>query len=144
MKSNTLHTIILLAICIWFGSYTVFAQNMDKDVLIGTWETAGTIMGDNGEGWIMPHKHSAPDCGNDHTVFFADGNGKEVKYNTNCEPIEQPFQWKFEGSKVMLSRGEKNIAWHILSLEDNQLKVGIQIRSNSEYKMYVAYNKQQL
>lgn len=143
MKSNTLHSAILLAICTWFGGHTVFAQNMDKEAIIGTWETAGTIMGDNGEGWVMPHKHSAPDCGKDHTAFFPNGSGKEVKYNADCEPIEQTFQWKLEGAELKLSRGDRSITWHILSLEGDQLKVGVQVRPNSEHRMYVAYNKQQ-
>lgn len=143
MKSNTLHIAMLLAICTWFGGLSGFAQNMDKEAIIGTWETAGTIMGDNGEGWVMPHKHSAPDCGKDHTVFFPDGNGREVKYTAGCETVEQTFQWELEGAELKLSRGDRSITWHILSLEGDQLKVGVQVRPNSEHRMYVAYNKQQ-
>jgi len=90
----------------------------------------------------MPHKHSAPDCGKDHTVFSADGNAKEVKYTSTCEPKEQILQWELEGSKLVLSKRERRITWHLLSLENGQLKVGIQMRPDSEHRMYVAYKKQ--
>ena len=119
------------------------AQNIDKETLTGTWVVEGTIMGDNSEGWEMPHKHSAPDCAKDHAVFSSDGNSKEVKYTSTCEPIEQIFQCELEGSKLILSKGDKSITWHLLSLEDNQLKVGGQMRPNSERRMYVAYRKQE-
>lgn len=143
MKKNILYSALLIAICISLSNYTALAQNIDKEALTGTWVVEGTIMGDNGEGWVMPHKHSAPDCAKDHTVFSSDGNSKEVKYTSTCEPIEQIFQWELEGSKLILSKGDKSITWHLLSLEDNQLKVGVQMRPNSERRMYVAYRKQE-
>lgn len=34
---------------------------IDTASLVGTWEVEGSIMGERGEGWVMPHKHSAPD-----------------------------------------------------------------------------------
>lgn len=142
MKTNLLHTVLLLITCIWLSNHKVWAQHIDKEALIGIWEIEGTLMGDNGKGWVMPHKHSAPDCGKDHTVFSADGNAKEVKYTSTCEPKEQILQWELEGSKLVLSKRERRITWHLLSLENGQLKVGIQMRPDSEHRMYVAYKKQ--
>lgn len=141
MKTINLYHTLSSVFFIWLMSHTAFAQNISEEDIMGTWEKAGVIMGKNGEGWVMPHKHTAPDCGEDHTVFFPDGNGKEVTYNKNCEPVEKPFVWKLENSQLRLSKEEKNITWHLLSLEDNQLKVGIQIRPNSERRMYVVYNR---
>lgn len=141
MKTINLYHTLASVLFIWLMSHTAFAQNISKETIMGTWEKAGTIMGKNGEGWVMPHKHSAPDCGKDHTVFFPDGNGKEVTYSMDCEPVEKPFMWKLENSQLRLSKGERNITWHLLGLEDNQLKVGIQIRPDSERRMYVVYNR---
>jgi hypothetical protein len=141
MKKNKLKTTLLLMTALLLWSPGALAQIIDEAALAGAWEIEGTLMGDDGEGWLMPHKHSAPDCGKDHTFFAEDHTAKEVKYKPNCEPSENSFEWKLDGDTLVLTKGERSIQWHILSLEDGSLKVGIQLRPNSDHRMYVVYKK---
>lgn len=109
--------------------------------LVGTWEIQGTLMGDDGSGMLLPHKHASEDCKN-HSVFMENNQGKEVRYQENCEAKEQEFSWSLEADSLTLTRGERSITWHILSLEDNTMKIGVQLRPDSEKRMYVVYEKQ--
>lgn len=136
-------TTFLCAISIILLNSPVFAQKIDETKLSGVWEVEGTLMGDNGEGWLMPHKQSAPDCGKDHTVFMEDHTAKEVKYREGCESRESTFEWKLDGDTLTLTKGERSIIWHILSLEDGTLKVGVQVRPDSDNRMYVVYKKKE-
>ncbi|WP_206073997.1 lipocalin family protein [Marixanthomonas spongiae] len=130
----------LLAL-ILFATATAFGQTVNAETLIGTWELKGTLMGNDGSGWVLPHKHSAPDCGKDHTQFSINNQGKELTYHQNCDVNEKPFQWHLEGNTLTLSRGEKTVLWHILSLENGRLKVGVQTHPDATNKMYVMYIK---
>lgn len=117
--------------------------SVDLTNLYGIWESEGTIMGKDGEGWVMPHKHSAPDCGKDHTIFEEDNTAKEVNYSEECAEKVKPFDWELDGETLLLTRGESTIKWHILHLDENTMRVGVQFRPNSEHKMYVAYKRKE-
>mgnify|MGYP001167108842 CR=1 FL=1 len=141
MKNNIFKTTVLFITVLLLWSPGAPAQVIDEAALTGAWELEGNMMGDDGEGWLLPHKHSEPDCGKDHTVFAEDHTAKEVKYNPNCEPSENTFEWMLDGETLTLTKGERSIQWHILSLEDGTLKVGVQLRPDSDNRLYVVYKK---
>jgi len=121
-----------------FVSCSITAQDFDIE---GHWEIEGVIMGEPETGSILPHKHAAPDCGKDYSFFAENRTGKDVKYNQDCKTSETTFDWKLEGNQLTLTRDSRSIVWHILSLKDNVLRVGIQPRPDSENKMYVSYKR---
>lgn len=129
--------ILLIAIC---TSVTLTAQEYN---ITGVWEKEGTPMGEDGTGWVMPHKHSAPDCGKDHSVFNADNTGKEVKYNENCETSASDFKWSLEGNVLTFTKGERSVNWHIKSIEDGTMTMGVKPRPNSENLMYVIFKRKE-
>lgn len=141
MNNNNFKTTFLFAVILLLICPATFAQTIDEASLTGAWELEGNVMGDDGEGWVLPHKHSAPDCGKDHTFFAEDYTAKEVKYAEGCAPIETSFEWKLEGDTLTLTKGERSIQWHILSLEDGTLKVGVQLRPDSDNRLYVVYKR---
>ena len=130
---------ILALIALMLFSCNGNAQN--EKVLIGTWEIQGTLMGDNGEGWLVPHKQANPDCTADHTVFTADHIAKEVKHNKSCEANETTFDWKLDDSLLTLTKDERSINWLIHSIENGKMIVGVQTRPGSKNRMYVVYQK---
>lgn len=119
------------------------AQNDNEKALIGTWEIQGILMGDDGEGTLMPHRQANPDCELDHSVFVADNTAKEVKYNKSCEAKETTFDWKLEENLLTLTKGDRSINWLIHSIEDDKMTVGVQTRPDSENRMYVVYQKKE-
>lgn len=143
MKNSVIKTAFLFVIGLLISSSMTFAQTIDEETLIGEWEIEGTLMGDDGEGWLAPHKQSAPDCGEDHTVFAEDHTAKEVKYAESCDTKENEFKWKLDGDTLILSKGERSVTWHILSLEDGTLKIGVQMRADSDNRMYVVYKRRE-
>ena len=136
--NKTTYTILVMVLLCQMA----WAQNTAVQIpdLIGTWEIQGTLMGDDGSGWLMPHKHASETC-KDHSVFLENNKGKEVKYDESCEASGQDFSWSLEDGSLTLTRGERSITWHILSLEDNTMKVGVQLQPDSERRMYVVYKK---
>ncbi|GGD99809.1 lipocalin family protein [Planktosalinus lacus] len=141
MKNNNFKTTFLFITALLLWSHAATSQTIDEAMLTGAWELEGNIMGDDGEGWVMPHKHSAPDCGKDHTFFAEDHTAKEVKYTANCAPSENTFTWQLDGDTLTLTKGERSIQWHVLSLKDDTLKVGVQLRPDSDHRLYVVYKK---
>ena len=127
----------------WLCSDSVVAQSITAAALAGSWEIEGTIMGDEGDGWVLPHKHSAPDCGKDYTLFLKDHTAKEIKYADNCNAIENEFTWKLDGNTLALTKGERKLLWHILSNENGRLKVGIQPLPGSANRIYMVYRKRE-
>jgi len=124
--------------------FTVFASSitMAQDIdITGLWEIEGAIMGEPESGWVMPHKQAAPDCDKDYSFFAENHTGRDVKYNQDCETTEITFDWKLEGNQLTLTGDNRSIVWHIVSLKDDVLRVGIQPRPDSENKMYVSYKK---
>ncbi|MCE7054704.1 lipocalin family protein [Algoriphagus sp. AGSA1] len=139
MKINKiLLSIIGMALCCGFA--LAQSPTIQPEDLIGSWEKEGTLMGDNGTGWLNPHKHASEDC-KDHTVFMEGNKAKEVKNNEACEASEREFSWQLEGDSLTLTMGERSIVWHILSIEGDTMKVGVQLRADSEHRMYVVYKK---
>lgn len=141
MKKSILKTVFLFTTTLLLANPATFAQTIEEASLIGAWDLEGNLMGDDGEGWTLPHKHSAPDCGKDHTFFAEDHTAKEVKYTQGCTPVETAFQWKLDGDTLILTKGERSMQWHILSLEDGTLKVGVQLKPDSDKRMYVVYKR---
>lgn len=139
---------VTLIYAVFMAASSAHAQDADSlkiepSSLVGMWEVEGNIMGEGGEGWVMPHKHSAPDCGNDHTIFEEGNTAKEVKYSEECSEKINTFKWELNGNTLLLSRGESTIQWHILHLDENSMRVGVQFRPNSERRMYVAYKRKE-
>jgi len=112
-----------------------------QNELIGTWEIQGILLGDDGEGALMPHRQANPDCEADHTVFTADHTAKEVKHNKSCEANETTFDWELEDNLLTLTKEERSINWLIHSIENGKMTVGVQTRPGSENRMYVVYQK---
>jgi len=137
MKTVTYSLLLLFSIL----TAPVLAQEIEKETLIGTWEIRGTLMGDDGTGWLLPHKQANLDCGADHTLFSADHTAKEVKYNGDCASGETALEWKLDDNILTLTKGERSIRWHIKSIEEGKMIVGVQVRLDSENKMYVVYHK---
>lgn len=133
-------TIAALAVVLLFSCN---GKAQSEKEIIGVWDLQGNLMGDNGEGWLMPHKQANPDCEADHTVFAEDNTATEVRYNKNCDAKEKSFSWKREGDHLILTSGERSIDWHIHSIEGDKMTVGIQMRPNSENRMYVVYKKRE-
>lgn len=119
------------------------ANVLEMHDLVGAWEIEGVFMGEGDNGWVLPHKQSAPDCGQDHSVFRTDHTGGEITFDENCNPIEKSFRWKLEGNTLTLERGGRSIKWHIQSLQEKSLRVGVQVRPDSESRVYVVYNKKE-
>lgn len=115
-----------------------------EKALIGTWEIQGILLGDDGEGSLMPHQQDNPDCETDHSVFTADRTAKEVKHNKSCEANETTFDWKLEDNFLTLTKGERSINWLIHSIEDGKMTVGVQMRPDSDKRMYVVYQKKRV
>ncbi|MAP80993.1 MAG: hypothetical protein CL526_07875 [Aequorivita sp.] len=134
------HSLAALVVGILF-SCNGKAQNEQE--LIGTWEIQGTLMGDNGEGWLMPHNQANPDCEADHTVFAEDNTASEVRYNKNCDAKEKSFSWKREGDHIILTSGDRTVDWLIHSIEGDKMTVGVQMRPNAKNRMYAVYKKQE-
>lgn len=128
--------ILVLCTCSW----PVFGQSIDEKDFFGTWEIQGTLMGDDGKGWLLPHKNASPNC-KDYTIFLSDHTGKEIKFQEGCEIGEQDFLWEINEDQLVLTRGERTIIFHIASLEEDVLTVGVQLRANSENRMYVKYKR---
>ncbi|WP_297337891.1 lipocalin family protein [Algoriphagus sp.] len=143
MKTRTILSAFLICLGLVAWSSFSLAQRISEESIFGVWEVEGTILGDNGEGFVLPHKHSAPDCGKDHTQFTEEFTAKDVKYKEDCSPVENEFSWKLEENTLTLTKGERSVQWHILSIEDGQMKVGIQVRPDSENRMYVSYKKRE-
>ncbi|WP_417200680.1 lipocalin family protein [Bizionia sp.] len=129
---------IIILFVVAFTSFTVASQELDPT---GTWEKVGTPMGEDGTGWILPHKQSASNCGKDHSVFFADQTGQEVTYKEPCESKVRTFNWRLEGNLLTLSRGDRYVIWQIKSIEDDTMVVGIAPKPGSENLMYAVYKK---
>ena len=138
MKSNYLMLYLMLSFCICIAS--AFAQSIDEKDIIGNWEVQGTLMGDDGSGALLPHKNVSPDC-KDYSVFLDDYSGKDVRHKQDCEAREQEFSWEINDDVLTLSRGERSIKWHIASIEENTMTVGVQLKPDSENRMYVQYKK---
>ncbi|WP_225036006.1 lipocalin family protein [Winogradskyella sp. SM1960] len=140
---NKNRNIIKLCLLVFaMASYKGVAQSPYEKQLIGTWEIQGTLMGDNGEGWLAPHKQANPDCKPNHSVFTEEHVAKEVRYNQDCEAKENTFEWELNGDTLTLSKGDRSINWLIHSIEDDKMTVGVQVRPKSENRMYVVYKKQ--
>lgn len=131
----------MLTLCSGVFSPKAFAQDIGKEALMGTWEMEGTLMGDNGEGWLLPHKQANPDCEVDYNVFTEDYISKEVRYNKNCEANENIFNWRLEGNILTLTKDEQEINGLIHSIGDDKMTIGVQIRPGSEERMYIVYKK---
>ncbi|WP_086477620.1 lipocalin family protein [Arenibacter amylolyticus] len=134
--------------CLIFANGLTIAQYKEniplKDLLLGKWEVQGTIMGEDGNGWVVPHSHSNKECGLDHSEFNEDHTVTEVTYTSDCETKERVFEWSIEDEDTLtLSSGDRSINWHILSIEDTIMKVGLQLNPYSERRMYVSYKKMQ-
>lgn len=138
MKTIHVRLTLILAFCMYI--VPTFAQDTYNEAIIGIWEIQGTLMGDDGSGWLMPHKHTSDDC-KDHTAFAEDLTAKEVKHNSNCEANERIFGWKLDGNVLTLTKDERSIKWHIKSIEDGKMTVGVQVRPDSENRMYVVFEK---
>ncbi|WP_460538530.1 lipocalin family protein [Echinicola sediminis] len=138
MKTKQLISSLMLILCVC--TVPAFAQNIDERDIIGTWEIQGTLMGDDGSGALLPHKNVSPDC-KDYSVFLDDHSGKDVRHKQDCEAREQEFSWEINGDVLTLSRGERSIEWHIANIEEDILTVGVQMRADSEKRMYVEYKK---
>lgn len=119
------------------------AQNTNEKAFIGTWEIQGVLLGDDSEGALMPHRQDNPDCEADHSVFTADHTAKEVKHNKSCEANETTFDWKLEDNLLTLTKGERSVNWLIHSIEDGKMTVGVQMRPDSDKRMYVVYQKKE-
>lgn len=117
------------------------AQEQFEKALIGTWEIQGTLMGDNGEGWLAPHKQADASCEPDHSLFSEDYQAKEVRYGKGCVAKENNFSWKLEGNVLTLSKGERKINWLIHSIEGDKMIVGVQARPGAKNRMYLEYKK---
>lgn len=131
--------LFLATLLLW--NVKAFTQTVSEESVLGTWNIQGTLMGDDGAGWLMPHKQANPDCEADHTVFSKDHTAKEVKYNSSCEAKENAYDWKLENNVLTLIKGERTMTGHIKSIEDGTMTVGISISPNSEKRMYVVYKK---
>lgn len=117
------------------------AQTQIEKSLIGTWDIHGTLIGENGEGWLLPHNQANPDCEVDYNVFTEDYISKEVRYNKNCEANENIFNWRLEGNILTLTKDEREINGLIHSIGDDKMTIGVQIRPGSEERMYIVYKK---
>lgn len=135
----------LLAVCM-VCTQIILAQQSNTDIqaeaIEGVWEVQGNQMGEGESAWVMPHKHTAPDCGKDHTLFSADNTGSEVRFSADCTTIERNFNWTLDGDVLMLTSGDKSIEWHIRELSESKMTVGVAVRPGAENKMYVVYKKQ--
>ncbi|WPR75425.1 lipocalin family protein [Algoriphagus sp. NG3] len=137
-KSKQLLSSLMLSFCICIAS--AFGQSIDEKDIIGNWEIQGTLMGEDGSGALLPHKNVSPDC-KDYSVFLDDYSGKDVRHKQDCEAREQEFSWEINDDVLTLSRGERSIKWHIASIEENTMTVGVQLKPDSENRMYVQYKK---
>ena len=136
-KSITLSIVLLFSVCV----SAVFAKEIKKDDLIGRWDIQGSLMGDDGTGWLLPHKPANPDCEADHTIFYDNNTSEEVYHDKDCKASENVFEWKLNGNILTLTKGERNVKWHIKSFEEGKMIIGVQVRPNSENLMYVVYKK---
>lgn len=135
------YTTHLFVLVILFFSFKTNAQAQFEKALIGTWEIQGTLMGDNGEGWLAPHKQADASCEPDHSIFSEDYQAKEIRYGKGCVAKENTFTWEIEGDILTLSKGERKITWLIHSIEDDKMIVGVQARPGTKNRMYVEYKK---
>lgn len=139
MKTKYIMLSLTMAFCMFF--VPALAKDIDKEDIIGTWDIQGTLVGDDGEGILLPHKQANPECEANHTVFSKSHTAKEVRYNTSCEITENAFDWKLQGNILTLTSGERSINWFIQSVDDGTMTVGVQVRPDSERRMYVVYKK---
>ncbi|PKD19449.1 hypothetical protein APR41_15935 [Salegentibacter salinarum] len=141
MKGSMLHIILLLTLNCWLTSYTSFSQTLDKETILGTWDIQGNLMGENGKGWLIPHKQSNADCLPDHTVFTKNHMAREVKYNKSCQERENTFNWTLNEGIITLSKGERSIKWHIEDMKNGKMTIGVPIHPGAEKKLYLLYKK---
>lgn len=142
MKQQIKHAIQSLCILLLTVAGLQAQENTAQtDLLVGVWEVQGTEMGEGESAWVMPHKHK-PDCEKDHTRFEADMTGTDFRYKADCQTNERNFSWTVEGDRLILTSGEQTMEWHLRSLSESSMTVGIPMRPGSENRMYVVYNKQ--
>ena len=137
LKQTTLALTALMLFC-------CNGNAQSEKALIATWEIQGILLCDDGEGALMPHRQDNPDCKADHNVFTTDHTAKEVKHNKSCEATETTFDWKLEDNFLTLTKGERSINWLIHSIENDKMTVGVQMRPDSEKRMYVVYQKKRV
>ena len=118
------------------------SQELNDTALFGTWEIQGTLMGENGEGWLAPHNHAGVNCEKDYSQFSENYEAKDVRYDKDCKAITSTISWKLDGNTLILTKEKQKINWLIHSLTVGKMVVGIPIRPGSDKRMYVVYKKQ--
>ncbi len=68
---------------------------------------------------------------------------EEEEMQLELRADETTFDWKLEDDLLTLTKGERSINWLIHSIEDNKMTVGVQMRPDSDKRMYVVYQKKE-
>src|SRR5690554_7475642 len=93
-------------------------------------------MGDNGEGWLMPHKPKNPDCETkDHVVFKEGGKAFEVFYSSECAENRKEYDWKLDENQIILSKSDVSKPMLLHKVDGDQLILGLRPRDRKSTRL---------
>lgn len=134
--------VIIFTTAVLLNVTQLLSQESNIAKLTGVWEIEGTLMGDNGEGWLMPHKPKNPECETkDHVVFKEGGEAFEVFYSSECAENRKEYDWKLDENQIILSKSDVSKPMLLHKVDGDQLILGLRPRPGSDKWMYVRYKK---